>query len=76
MPAVSGLSAANLGQIAIQRSHNGFQPKEFLFPGFGFNVSSTGGVIPYDNRGGPRGGMEIAYWKGTPPQGLFGVERP
>jgi hypothetical protein len=72
IPPASGLSDANLGQIAITRG-KGFQPKELLFPGFGLNVSPTGGSIPYDDRGGPRGGMEIAYWLGTPPQGIFGV---
>jgi hypothetical protein len=70
-PPASGLSDASLGQIALTRQ--GFQPKELLFPGFGLNVSPTGGVIPYDNRGGPQGGMEIAYWPGTAPQGIFGV---
>ncbi len=69
----TGLSDANLGQIAITLSPHGFQPKELLFPGYGLNTSPTGGVIPYDNRGGPNGGMEIAYWPGTPPQGIFGV---
>jgi len=73
-PPASGVSPVNLGQIGITLGfQGGFQPKELLFPGYGLNISPTGGVIPYDNRGGPSGGMEIAYWPGTPPQGLFGV---
>src|ERR1700683_537065 len=38
-------------------------PSEFLYPGFGLNHTSSGGTIPYDNIGGPNGGMEIAYWQ-------------
>jgi hypothetical protein len=53
---------------------NGLQThqSEFLYPGFGLNQSASGGTIPFDNRGGPNGGFEIAYWK-TPPQGIFGI---
>jgi hypothetical protein len=46
-------------------------PGEFLYPGFGLNHGSSGGAIPYDNRGGPNGGMEIAYWGANYPQGLY-----
>jgi hypothetical protein len=45
---------------------------EFLYPGFGLNHSASGGTIPFDNRGGPNGGTELAYWN-TPPQGLYGI---
>jgi len=70
----TGLSDVNLGQIALAFNfQGGFQPKELLFPGYGLNISPTGGVIPYNNLGGPRGGMEIAYWPGAAPQGIFGV---
>ncbi|HEX8913146.1 MAG TPA: hypothetical protein VF796_12375 [Humisphaera sp.] len=51
----------------------GFKPTEILFPGYGLNVSTSGGLIPFDNRGGPRGGTEIAYWKGSFPTGVYGV---
>ncbi|MDB5292926.1 MAG: hypothetical protein JWL69_4167 [Phycisphaerales bacterium] len=51
-----------------------FQPTEFLYPGFGLNHSKAGGTIPFDNRGGPNGGTEIAYWKGSNfPHGLYGI---
>ena len=46
---------------------------EILFPGFGLNLTNSGGQIPYDDRGGQRGGQEIAYWAGSFPLGLYGV---
>ncbi|HET6252199.1 MAG TPA: hypothetical protein VFE47_31220 [Tepidisphaeraceae bacterium] len=47
---------------------------EFLYPGFGLNHGAKGGTIPYDNQGGPNGGMEIAYWKGNNyPRGFYGI---
>jgi hypothetical protein len=52
---------------------NGFQVSEFLYPGFGYQNSPSGGHIPYDDRGGPTGGQEIAYWTGTFPTGLYGI---
>lgn len=51
---------------------NGFKASEFLYPGFGLNVSKSGGEIPFDNRGGPNGGTEIAFWNKAP-QGVFGI---
>lgn len=53
---------------------NGIQTtqNEFLYPGFGLNHSSSGGTIPFDNRGGKNGGTELAYWQ-TPPKGIFGI---
>lgn len=50
----------------------GFHVDEFLYPGFGLNKSKSGGQIPFDNRGGPNGGTELAFWK-TPPNGVFGI---
>jgi hypothetical protein len=72
-PAQPNLPAENLGQIGIIRSPQGFQPQEILFPGFGLNVNSSGGQIPYDHRGGKNGGQEIAYWPGSFPSGVYGV---
>ena len=51
----------------------GFKPTELLYPGGGFNHSPSGGTIPFDDQGGPRGGMEIAYWPSGFPQGVYGV---
>jgi hypothetical protein len=52
---------------------NGFQQGEFLYPGYGYQNSPSGGHIPYDDIGGPTGGQEIAYWTGTFPTGLYGI---
>ena len=69
----AGLSDANLGQVGILGSSKSFQQTELLYPGFGLNTSASGGIIPYDHRGGPNGGMEVAYWLNSPPQGIFVV---
>lgn len=61
--------AGNQNKILL----SGFQPTEILFPGYGLNTSASGGVIPFDNRGGPKGGTEIAYWKNSYPNGVYGV---
>ena len=34
----------------------GFQQGEFLYPGYGFQNSASGGHIPFDDRGWPKGG--------------------
>lgn len=51
----------------------GFQQGEFLYPGFGFQSSASGGHIAFDDRGGPKGGEEIAFWSGPFPTGLYGI---
>jgi hypothetical protein len=54
-------------------STTGFVLNEFLYPGFGYQNSASGGHIAFDNRGGPNGGEEIAYWTGKIPPGLYGI---
>ncbi len=51
----------------------GFQQGEFLYPGYGFQSSASGGHIAFDDRGGPKGGEEIVYWSGKFPTGLYGI---
>ena len=51
----------------------GFQQGEFLYPGYGYQNSASGGHIAFDDRGGPKGGEEIAYWTGPFPTGLYGI---
>ncbi len=51
----------------------GFRPEEILFPGYGLNTSLSGGLIPFDHRGGKTGGTEIAYWGESFPKGVYGV---
>jgi hypothetical protein len=57
---------------AALNNPNGFQANEFLYPGYGLNVSKSGGEIPYDDRGGPKGGTELAFWNKAP-QGVYGI---
>ena len=57
---------------AILFGPNGLNPSEYLYPGYGLNISKRGGTIPFDDRGGPRGGTEVAYYK-SPLTGVFGL---
>ena len=51
----------------------GFKQTELLYPGFGLQNTASGGHIPFDNRGGPTGGEEFAYYPAKHPTGLYGV---
>jgi hypothetical protein len=46
---------------------------EFVFPALGLNKTPSGGQIDFDHRGGPNGGIEVAYWKGWAPAGSYGI---
>jgi hypothetical protein len=46
---------------------------EFLYPATGLNTNASGGRIPFDHRGGPNGGIEVAFWTGSYPKGLYGL---
>lgn len=46
---------------------------EFLTPIAGLSRNASGGRMDFDHRGGPNGGIEIAYWSGAFPEGLYGV---
>ena len=46
---------------------------EFLYPATGLNTNASGGRIPFDHRGGPKGGIEVAFWAGSYPKGLYGL---
>lgn len=59
--------------LTLFSSGKGFNPTEFLYPGYGLNIVQSGGKIPFDHRGGPLGGTEIAYWPGKVPNGVYGV---
>jgi hypothetical protein len=48
-------------------------PGEVLYPIAGLNETRTGGHMDFDHRGGPNGGIEIAYWNGKAPDGLYGL---
>jgi hypothetical protein len=38
---------------------------EFIYPIGGLDRSKSGGVIPFDHRGGKGGGVEVVYWTGN-----------
>jgi hypothetical protein len=46
---------------------------EALYPATGANTSPSGGVIPFNNIGGPKGGIELAYWGSNYPKALYPV---
>ena len=46
---------------------------EFVYPVLGFNKSRNGGVIPFDNLGGPGGGYEIITYPTVPPTGFYSI---
>lgn len=50
-----------------------FKFNEFIYPGFGLNVSKSGGRIDFDHQGGANGGQEIVYWKGKYPVASYGI---
>ena len=45
---------------------------EILYPGFGQNVTATGGKTDFDHRGGANGGFEVAYYD-KPKTGIYGI---
>jgi len=59
-----GNANLDLGIINLARG-------ETLYPATGLNTSPSGGIIPFNNIGGPQGGIELAYWKGNYPKGLY-----
>jgi hypothetical protein len=63
----------SLGNPTQQINNATFNPGEFLYPGFGLQNSPSGGHIPYDDRGGPHGGEEVAYWSKSYPSAIYGL---
>src|SRR5207253_10517637 len=49
-----------------------FKYTDLLYPAFGLNRNSVGGTIPYDNVGGPQGGMELAFFNNHA-KGIYSV---
>jgi hypothetical protein len=44
-----------------------------VYPIGGVNIVRSGGQIAFDHRGGPNGGIEVAFWDRTPPDGSYGI---
>jgi len=49
-----------------------FNPQTVLYPGFGLETAGSGGRIPYNHRGGPRGAQEICFWPDQFPTAVYG----
>ena len=64
--------AVDIGNPFTILTTTGFVEKEFLYPGYGYQDSRSGGHVPFDNLGGPHGGEEFAYWAGPFPNGIYG----
>jgi hypothetical protein len=54
-------------------SQHPFTPDEFLYPGYNLNHTITGGTTAFDDRGGPHGGQEIAFWTNNVPHGVYSI---
>jgi hypothetical protein len=69
-----GNADLNLGVISPNPSGN---PNDVattnlsVYPLAGFDLVPSGGQIPFDHRGGPNGGIEVAFWPGTFPAGAY-----
>jgi hypothetical protein len=60
----NGNANLDLGLIDLAKA-------ETLYPATGLNTSPSGGLIPFNDIGGPNGGIELAYWKKAYPKGLY-----
>ena len=61
----ANLDDTELGQVAITfggQTGGVVALQEVLYPGFDLNTTPSGGRIPFDHRGGPGGGQEVAFW--------------
>lgn len=61
---------ANLDLIVGNLSGRG----EAMLPASGLNSTPSGGHIPFNHLGGPRGGFELAFWRSTFPDGIYPVQ--
>jgi hypothetical protein len=64
---------ANVDLNLIVSNSVGNRGGEVLFPASGLNRTLSGGRIDFDHRGGPNGGIEIAYWGGKIAPGSYGI---
>ncbi len=59
-----GPANLNLGLINLAKG-------ETLYPVTSLNTSPSGGIIPFNDIGGPHGGIELAYWEGAYAKGIY-----
>lgn len=59
----TGNTDLNLGVISPNPDPTNLNPGNLVvYPLGGFDFTKSGGVIPFDHRGGPNGGIEVAFW--------------
>jgi hypothetical protein len=46
---------------------------ELLYPAPGLDAVTSGGRTAFDHRGGPKGGIEVAFWTKSYPDGIYAV---
>jgi hypothetical protein len=66
---------ADLNLAVLSPTPEGVQGDQRLavYPIGGANVLRNGGRTDFDHRGGPNGGMEIAFWPGPFPSGTYQI---
>jgi hypothetical protein len=68
-----GNSDLNLAVLSPQPELGQGDQKVSVYPIGGLNVISNGGRTDFDHRGGPNGGMEVVFWPGTAPSGVYQI---
>jgi hypothetical protein len=68
----NGDADLNLGVISPQTDPND-KTNRTVYPIGGVNITKNGGETSFDHRGGPNGGMEVAFWGKDFPLGLYRV---
>jgi hypothetical protein len=66
----NGDADLNLGVISPQTDVNDTSNRT-VYPIGGVNVTKNGGETSFDHRGGPNGGMEVAFWGKNFPLGIY-----
>jgi len=66
----TGNADLNLGIIS---PFNGPDKNRTVYPLGGINTVASGGHIEFDHRGGPHGGMEVASWPASFPEGTYRI---
>ncbi len=64
---------ANLDLSVINQGTGGRSKGEILIPAVGLNATESGGHTDFDHRGGPHGGIEVAFWDGKAPDGDYSL---
>jgi hypothetical protein len=68
----NGNADLNLGVISPQTVADDTSNRT-VYPLGGVNVTKNGGETSFDHRGGPNGGMEVAFWGKNFPLGIYRI---